>query len=328
MKNVDGHHLTERGIIGELRRIFNSPPPPAGMGDDCSVIGKGPGALLLSTDMLSESTHFVAGMTWRERGRMAVSVNLSDIAAMGGRPVALLISLGIPPDMDATAVRRVAAGIAERAAEFGVPVTGGDTKRTGELTIAVTAVGRAGRRLLTRGGARAGDWIAVTGSLGGAAAAYSAWKEGRRGRSLTALTSPEPRVREGMALSDSGMVTAAIDITDGLAASAWYISRASGRRLEISRELIPVSRALEESGADRDALEEALIYWGGDYELLFTARTRRSVDELAARLETPLTVIGRVGAGSGVYLNGERRRRLDERGYDAFQAMEAAEGRN
>ncbi len=301
-----------------MRRIFRSPPPPAGMGDDCSVVKIGRTTLLFTTDMLTESAHFMYCRSQEQRGRMAMAVNLSDIAAMGGKPEFALVSLGIPDSMGTKDVASLAMGISAAARANGVEVLGGDTKGARELTVSITICGRAVGRPLLRSGARAGDYLAVTGRLGGASSSYYALSRGLP-KAADRLCTPVPRIREGMKLAKSGQVTAAIDITDGLALSAWYVSRASGVRIDIDRDAVPVDSTLKRLDVGEEEREDMLFNWGGDYELLFTLRGDRALSTLKRDRTLDFTVIGRVEAGKGVYITDRRgRRRLDEKGYDSL----------
>ena len=288
------------------------------MGDDCSVVKFGGETLLFTTDMLTESTHFRYCRTQEQKGRMAMAVNLSDIAAMGGKPVFALISMGVPPSMDKRAVIRFASGIYRAAEKSGVRVIGGDTKSAQELTVSVTLCGRTVAKPLLRSGARPGDYLAVTGTLGGASCAHYALSRGLS-KNTRGLCNPVPRLAEGMKLAKSGMVTAAIDITDGLALSAWYISRASGVRMDIDHEAIPADGRLARIDVRADEREDMLLYWGGDYELLFTLSGDRAISALSRDKSLDFTVIGRVTSGKGVYISEEgKRRKLDEKGYDSL----------
>ncbi len=306
-------------MIKELMDVFKSPPPPRGIGDDCAVLKIGREVVLVSTDMLSEKSHFPPYMSFEQRGGMAAAANLSDIAAMGGKPIALVVSMGIPESLSVAQIRSVARGIQRCASEYGASVVGGDTKRAAELTISITVIGRKTGRVLLRSAAQPGQLLCVTGELGGAAADFLKWKKGKRPGSKSKLTSPVPRITEGMSLSSRGVAYAAIDITDGLALSAWYISRASGVGIEMEGKALPVSPALAETADGERQLQEALFYWGGDYELLFTAKSAASVVKLSRELNTPLSIIGKVTKGSGVRLKTAAGvTRLEERGYDAF----------
>ena len=313
MKNT-----TERKLVEMMGRIFRSPPSPEGMGDDCSVVKIGGETLLFTTDMLTESSHFRHCINFEQRGKMAMAVNLSDIAAMGGHPDFALVAIGIPPSMAQKDLLGFIRGIHSAADSNGVRILGGDTKRANELTVSITLCGRSTGKPLLRSGARAGDYLAVTGRLGDASWSYYALSKGLPDRSGK-LCRPIPRIGEGMCLAGSGLATSAIDITDGLAISAWYVSRASGVRLEIDYNSIPVSARLRKLDVDDATRNDMLLNWGGDYELLFTLRGERGLAKLRKEKALNFTVIGRVTKGKGVYIsvNGMRRR-LDERGYDSF----------
>ncbi|MEM3851552.1 MAG: thiamine-phosphate kinase [Methanomassiliicoccales archaeon] len=306
--------ITERELIRMFARIFNSPPPPVGIGDDCAVLSS-PGRVLLSTDLMFGRTHFPAFLSYRERGYMAAAANISDIAAMGGRPVALLVSLGLPRNLSLGEMRDIANGIKECASHYGLEIIGGDTKASGDLTICITAIGFPGRRLLTRDVARPGEVLAVTGSLGGQLAdMLKQRKRHRIGRPFV----PEPRVREGIVLSSSHSSGAAIDITDGVGASALLIAEASGVRIEIDSDALPISHHLLEV-EEEDRCRELVLGWGGDYELLFTAQSSGAVEKLARRADCHMTVIGRVERGNGVYVRRKGKlQRYRDRGYDTF----------
>jgi thiamine-monophosphate kinase len=222
--------------------------------------------LVVTQDALVEGVHFTFDLvSWRSLGFRAAAVNISDLAASGADPVALIVTLGLPADTRTSGVLELYAGIADA----GVPVRGGDTTRAASVLVTVTALGRAAR-VPGRAGARPGDLLVVTGPLGGASAAF------RHGR----LSAPPLRVPEGLRLA--GVATAMIDISDGLARDAGHIAERSGCRLEIELEQVPLA-----SGATVDDLA-----FGEDYELL--AATPDPLD---------FTVVGRCVEGSGVSLD-------------------------
>ena len=227
--------------------------------------------LVVTQDALVEGVHFRFDLvSWRDLGYRAAAVNISDLAASGAEPLALVVSLGLP---GATALGDVVE-LYEGLAEPGVPIRGGDTTRAPQVLLSVTAIGRA-ERVPGRTGARAGDLLVVTGPLGGAGAAF------RGGR----LVRPPLRVDEGRRLARSA--SAMLDISDGLAADAAQLARRSGCRVVIELERVPLAR-----GA---TFED--IGFGEDYELL--AATREPLD---------FPVVGRCKAGSGVevLLHGDR----------------------
>jgi thiamine-monophosphate kinase len=221
--------------------------------------------LVVTQDALVEGVHFRFDLLgWRELGARAAAVNVSDLAASGAGPLALLVSLGLPPATELDDVLELYAGLNEH----GVPVRGGDTTRADCVALSVTALGRADR-IPGRAGARPGDAIVVTGPLGAAGAAF------RAGR----LAPVPDRVEEGKRLAR--VATAMLDISDGLAPDAAHIATRSGVRLAIELERVPLA-----PGAKVDDLG-----FGEDYELL-------------AATPDPLgfTVIGRVEGGEGVEL--------------------------
>ncbi|MGH2972721.1 MAG: thiamine-phosphate kinase [Gaiellaceae bacterium] len=220
--------------------------------------------LVITQDALVEGVHFRFDLTdWRELGYRAAAVNLSDLAASGAEPVALVVSLGTPRlDDDVIALY-------EGIAEAGVPVRGGDTTRSDAVVLSVTAIGRA-ERVPGRAGARPGDLLVVTGPLGGAGAAF---REGR-------LARPPLRLDEGRRLGR--VAHAMLDISDGLGPDAAHIAERSGCRLVVDLDAVPLA-----AGATRADLE-----FGEDYELL--AATPDPLD---------FTIIGRCEEGSGVSID-------------------------
>lgn len=302
-----------------IRRYFQRPQTehPLGVGDDCALLAApAPGMqLALSTDMLIEGRHFLSDTDARLLGRKALAVNLSDLAACGARPVAFTLSLALPQAQPAWC-QAFAQGLFEMADAHGCTLVGGDTTRGPVLTIGITVFGHvpAGLALL-RSGARAGDEIWVSGTLGDARMALQALQrqhalpapvlEHIRGR----LENPQPRLALGQALR--GMATAAIDVSDGLLADLGHILAASGG-LGASIDL-PSTRALLQAAAHphplmmamaRERIDQCTLAGGDDYELCFTAPA-----ELAAAIEqvgrdtcTPVTRIGRVDAEPGLRL--------------------------
>jgi thiamine-monophosphate kinase len=248
--------LGELGLLAELERRGLA----QGIEDDTAELGDG---LVVTQDALVENVHFrLDWTTWGELGYKAAAVNLSDLAAAGAVPEALLVTLAVPGETDVDDVLELYAGLNEP----GVRVAGGDTTRAGALTLAVTAVGRS-ERVPGRAGARPGDVLVVTGPLGAAGEAFRRKRHAR----------PPLRLEEGRRLA--GVANALTDISDGLAVDAAHIAERSGCRLVIDLEDVPLAE---------DATQEDLGF-GEDYELL-------------AATPDPLgfPVIGRCEAGAGV----------------------------
>jgi thiamine-monophosphate kinase len=272
--------LPEEALVSAIARAVGAPSGGVvlGIGDDAAVLDDG---TVASTDILVERVHFdLARLTPRDVGHRAATANLSDLAAMGARPVALLAAFGLPPGFEAAA--EIAAGIAEH----GVPVAGGDLSRAPVLIVSVTALGRA-ERPVRRSGGRPGDVLAVTGSLGGQAAA------GYAGRVL-------PRTEEGRALA--AVATAMIDVSDGIATDAARLAQASGTGAVVELERLP--------RAPGASVEQAAT-GGEDYELL--AALPPGVDP-----PVPMTVVGRLTDGPDVVLLDAAGAPRTLRGWDHF----------
>lgn len=283
-----------------------------GIGDDAAILVPPPGAeLLASTDTLVEGVHFLPGTPARELGWKALAVNLSDLAAMGATPAWALLALTLPR-ADAAFVDAFAAGFAELARRHGVALVGGDTT-SGPLAIGVTVLGFApAGAALRRDGARPGDRVFVTGTLGdgvaglhclrgGAAAPAEDAPADARAAVVARLQRPEPRVVAGLALR--GLASACIDTSDGLLGDLGHIAERSAVAIEVEAEALPASAALRAlyPPAQRLALQAA---GGDDYQLAFTAPAQRAsaIRDALGEIGCPLSEIGRVTAGSGVRL--------------------------
>lgn len=240
------------------RRTLTETSVLIGPGDDAALVtwGQGPG-LLVTTDMLLEGSCFLLAEAGpRLVGRKAMAANLSDIAAMAGRPVAAVVSVGLPRQGGGELARELYEGLRSVADEFQTAIVGGDTNTwTGPLVINVTVFGQATPRgAVRRSGARPGDWLFVTGPLGGSI----------RGKHLTFT----PRVREALRLHELVPLTAMIDISDGLAADLHHLCEESGCGAVLEEAAIPISDAARAMGDGRSPLEHALGD-GEDFELLF-----------------------------------------------------------
>lgn len=260
-----------------------------GPGDDCAVLECPEGRVLLfAVDTLVDGVHFeLARLGWRALGELAIAVNLSDIAAMAGDPLAAVVSCAFPADVTASQAREFAEGTASCASRWGLELVGGDTVRSPVLTVTVAVLGSCPpERLCLRSAAKCGDGLYVTGTLGGREAA-------RRGGEHIPVT---PRLREAQALAEAG-VRCMIDISDGVAGDLRHILASSGVGAVVEAAAVPVDpRATKAaSKAGLDPLTFALCA-GDDYELLFTA-PKPLADALAAlerKLAVPLTRIGEI----------------------------------
>ncbi|MHB8377295.1 MAG: thiamine-phosphate kinase [Dehalococcoidia bacterium] len=271
----------------------------AGIGDDAAV-WRSDGYTMATTDTLVEGVHFLReAAAPSDAGWKALAVNISDIAAMGGTPTFALVTLCLPPETDAAWLDGLYAGIRACAEAYGVTVAGGDIVSSPTLIITVAlagvpTLGAAGEPLLLRrDGARAGDVVAVTGPLGGAAGGLRVLGEGGAasdaGRTLVARQMrPQPRVDAGQAAARAG-VRCAIDISDGLAQDLGHICEASGCGADVRLGDVSVDPALAALYPE-DA--PTLAATGGeDYELLLAA-PREAIERASATLRAPLSVIG------------------------------------
>jgi len=270
-----------------------------GPGDDCAVLATRPHVpWLTTTDMLLEGSHFVLAEAGAYRiGRKAMAVNLSDIAAMGGTPIAAFVSVGLPRHDTKAIAEDLYRGLRDMADRFGVSISGGDTNSwAGGLVVSVTLMGEPGPQgPILRKGAKPGDWLFVTGPLGGSI----------RGNHLDFT----PRVREALQLQQHATIHAMIDISDGLSADAFHLCEESGCGLTLFAERIPLN--------DGATLEHALSD-GEDFELAFAVSP---ADGARLLREQPITGITLSHVGVFVdevalfFEEGGVRRRIAPRGF-------------
>jgi len=303
---VELRDLGEFGLIERIARVARrqtrSRGVVIGMGDDAAVLRCRPGEdVVLTTDASVEDVHFrFRTESPRSIGRRALVANLSDLAAMGARPLAFTLALTAPGTLPVRTLDGLVAGLLQEAEAHRCPLVGGNVSasRATSLTLAVLGAVERGRAL-TRSGARSGDRICVTGRLGGAAVALARAEQGR-GRIRHV---PTPRLRAGRSLARMSAVTACIDVSDGLRADLQHILAPYGLGAELVPAAVPrpprFAASCERLGIDPEA---TLLETGGDYELLFTVRgAKPSAASLSRRLGVPVSEIGRVvPAGSGV----------------------------
>jgi thiamine-monophosphate kinase len=300
IRSIRGHTSTTAGVT-------------VGIGDDCAVLEPTPGQrLLATTDLLLEDIHFrrryaePADIGWK-----SMAVNLSDVAAMGGRPRWALVALACPAETTLEEIEAFYEGARDLLSRHDVAIVGGDTTASpAGWLLNVTLLGEAVTPLL-RSGARLDDVIAVTGPLGRSAAGLAVLErpsapDGMTAAALAALTSahlrPVPRVAEGRWLGQAGGVTAMIDLSDGLATDLAHVAEESGVRCRVELERVPVDDATRQlaRALDRDALAWA-TGGGEDYELLLTCRAAafpRLAEGLRRATGTSLHAIGVVTGGA------------------------------
>ncbi len=314
--------VAEIGEFGLIARITTGLPQTAdvivGIGDDAAVLDIGGDELLVATcDAQVEGTHFRLRHTNpHDIGRRALAVNLSDIAAMGSRPRFALISLLLPPTLDVAVLDGIYEGLREEAAQFDVALVGGSIAHNAErLIIDITLLGTGIRnRLLRRDGAKPGDVVMVTGSLGSAAAGLLVLEDEQLAAKipsehlvgvLAAQRTPTPRVAAGQWLAQHD-VTTGIDVSDGLAADISHICEASGVGVHIEAEALPIQPEVITLAllAGREPQDLAL-FGGEDYELVFTVPVDRAdvlAHELFVATGISATAIGTICEGSTMTL--------------------------
>ena len=282
-----------------------------GIGDDCAVLRLPPGhEALVTTDFTLEGIHFRREWHAPESvGHRCLTRGLSDIAAMGGEPIAAFLSLALPRDLPQKWVDGFMRGLLKLATRFGVSLAGGDTAQSPDGILAdIVVLGSVPRgKAILRSGARPGDRVYVSGKLGGSAATLERMRVKPKlklnPRDFAAHFFPEPRLRLGHALREKGLASAMIDISDGLSTDLAHICEESGVGAEIEEESIP--RAVIGKPAHEVDLHFAL-HGGEDYELLFTVPRGRRIPARIAGV--PVTQIGQITRGKKVFITTEERR--------------------
>ncbi len=332
--------LGEFGLIDRIARFLppGSPDVILGIGDDVAVLRTGGHEYLLATcDIQIEGVHFLPEkITPYQLGRKIVAINVSDIAAMGGYPAWALASLALPPSKDVSFVDELYQGMYEQIEAADATIVGGNiSKNDYGVLVDLFLMGKAEPRCLVyRNGARHGDLILVTGTLGDSRAGFEAIRDPRikvsekaQKQAVERHLTPQPRLKEGQLLGRCGKVNAMVDVSDGLLADLEHISKASAVGAEIWAKDVPVGAACLEvaSAAGVEGLDWALS-GGEDYELLFTAppdEVREIGMLLLNETGTSCQIIGRITSAEDdiqvVFPDGSKSSSLVERkGWDHF----------
>lgn len=308
--------MTELALIERIAaRTTTRPGTTVGIGDDAALIELGDTAVV-THDMLVEDVHFrLATIGFEDLGAKAVAVNLSDLAAMGVDPVAIVVGLGLPSGFSATGgADAISIGIEAMAARHEITVAGGDITLAPVVVIGVTAIGRPapGIEPLRRSGAVAGDLLCVTGPLGASAAGLCLLEDPAllpgllpRSALVGAHLRPVPRLTAGRILAGGG-ARAMLDLSDGLAMDAARLARASGLRARVQLSAVPLAAGVAEVARALHRSPALLGATGGeDYELLVAVPPDR-LEPLRRALDVPLIEVGALGAGApGLDLVGE-----------------------
>ncbi len=304
---------------------------PVPFGDDVAAYPLDANRLaVLKMDMLVGDTDVPAGMTLRHAARKAMVMNVSDFAAKGVKPRVFLVSLGVRSDMTERDITEIARGLDQGAGEYGAYVVGGDTGEASSLVISVALYGSTRKRgLMLRGGAKAGDIVAVTGLFGRQAAGLRVLKgEGKasvkiRKALVDSVLLPRARLAEGLALRRSGAVSASVDSSDGLAWSLHELAGGSGVGFRVDK--LPVAAEADEyarlNGVD---VSDLVLYGGEEYELVVTVKPALwgKAERAVKRVSGEFLAIGEVtGDRRLVWAAGKRERMIEARGYEHFTSV-------
>jgi len=301
-----GHAMTaptsEFGLIQRVTsRLGTAPTTLVGPGDDAALVSASDGRVLASCDVLVDGRHFRTDWcSATDVGHRAAAANLADIAAMGGVPTALLVSLCLPRDHDPRWAEQLADGLAAECKTVGAAVVGGDLSAGPVITVAVTALGDLrGRSPVLRSGARPGDVVAMAGRIGQAAAGYTVLSRGFRSPKplVEAYRRPAVPYWAGPAAAELG-ATAMIDVSDGLLADVGHVAEASRVGIDIRRDAFEVTQPMVDAAAALGVDPYDWVLTGGDDHPLVATFPPK------VRLPEPWVVIGRVTEGSGVTVDG------------------------
>jgi thiamine-monophosphate kinase len=310
--------LSEFDLITRIQAqaLAGIPPGITGIGDDAAIIPfTNPTQLLVSTDLLIEDIHFKRDLTPPfELGRKSLRVNLSDIAAMGGKPTCFFVGIALPPAINWEYVQKFYAGLTRDAHDYQVALLGGDTSAAPErIAISITILGQmpAGCQPIRRQGTKPGDGIFVTGSIGDSALGFRILTAPKQVEAayrnhtdflVQRHNLPTPRVNEGLILSQHQLASAMIDISDGLIGDLYHLIENTPYGAQIDPDSLPLSPAYRAINGhyDQDPIDSAL-YGGEDYELLFTVPAHKLplLPSLTPHFSAGITRIGTITAEAG-----------------------------
>jgi thiamine-monophosphate kinase len=327
---ASAEELGERRVIEIIQsRLDPMPKMPVPFGDDVSACEIGGGNLVvLKTDMLVNKTDVPEGMNLWQAARKAAVMNVSDFAAKGVKPIAMLVSLGTPRNLRQSDIEELGAGLNAGAREYGAYVIGGDTGEASDLVISLSVFGMTKKsKLMLRSGAKPGDILAVTGFFGKPPSGlkiladnFKASKEVKK-TLVESVLMPHARLEEGLALSETGAVSAAIDSSDGLAWSLHEIARASKVGVLVSS--LPLAKEAATFARINKLDPTALALYGGEeYELILTIKPRLWIkaEKAAEKVGGKLIRIGKTTAGKNVLMEARRKHVvIAPKGYEHFK---------
>ncbi|MGB9676891.1 MAG: thiamine-phosphate kinase [Candidatus Bathyarchaeales archaeon] len=321
--------LGERRIIEVVMNCLELPKMPIPFGDDVSAHDIGEGKIaVLKTDMLVDKTDVPQSMSLWQASRKAVVMNISDFAAKGVKPLAILVSLGLPRKLTEKDVKEIGAGLNAGAREYGAYVIGGDTNEASDLVISISLFGTAKKaEVILRSGAKPGDIVAVTGFFGKTAAGMKILLENFDAPKeiinvlVDSVLMPKARLKEGLSLCRTGAVTASIDSSDGLAWSLYEISKAS--KVGFLIDNLPIAEEAEEFARIHNLDPFDLAFYGGEeYELVLTLKPELlgKAEKAVKLVGGKLLSIGKVTAERRILfeVDGEKRV-IEPRGWEHFK---------
>jgi len=321
------NELTEKELIAGIRKDFgikSQETVELGISDDAAVIKSGGKKIVLTKDLLIEDVHFIfSSHPPALLGRKSLCINLSDIAAMGCTPKYALLGLGLPAKIKAEWVQEFFSGFKEASLEYNTALIGGDVTQADKVVISISLIGE-GERYIRRGGAKPGDLLFVSGTLGDSAQGLIMSKQGiglgeglNKDFLLRAFYDPVPRVPLGEKLAEQNLASAMIDISDGLSVDLGHICEESSSGAEIELNRIPISAEL--SSVRENPLDLAL-HGGEDYQLLFAVPPEKEKQVLNLFSKFKITKIGCFISGKDIFIKGKNgtRKLMEIKGYQHF----------
>ena len=329
--------IGEFGLIDRIANLFDRDDSEIiiGIGDDAAAISRGDGILSLATsDMLLEGVHFDLAYTSPDQlGEKALAVNVSDIAAMGGSPRFFLLSIALPKNTELDFIDKFSKGASLAAKRFGITLIGGDTVASDDkILISITLIGEVPEReVLSRKGAKSGDQIFVTGTIGDSAAGLALLKKGinmdnnppEYGELIKKHLLPSPRVKLARYISKNHLATSMIDISDGLLKDLGHICESSHVQGRVWLDRIPLSEGYIKAAKEFNFGINPALAGGEDYELIFTIPIEKveELDKLENFFDCTFTHVGEICPGNGILLYDNENNIVDTAisGYDHFR---------
>jgi thiamine-monophosphate kinase len=310
-------------LIQRFVSAFDVPPPPAGPGDDSAIIRARRTDLCVTTDAVVEDVHFTLGrFSFEDVGYKALAVNLSDLAAMGAKPRWFLCALALPRAL-CGGVFRIAKAMSQLARASGATLIGGNVSAARQLSITITAIGEVERgRALTRSGAKAGDLLYVSGTLGDARLGLDLLRRGIRSAAARRQLRPEPRVALGRICA--GYARAAIDISDGFAQDLAQLCQASRVGAQVEVAALPISAELRRRAQSSERATTWAIQGGEDYELLIAVPPARAAafERRCVAAGERVSQVGELTAGTQLrFLSADGTTIAPPRGFDHFAGL-------